>query len=69
MLYVDDVLFFFQNPTKSLASLNTLLYQFGRVPIYKINEGKSTIMEFNIQALTKQQIKQLSSAVWKQECI
>lgn len=68
-LYADNVVFFLQNSIKSLASLNALLYKFGIVSVYKINEEKSMIMEFNIPEQIKQRIKQVSSADWKQEGI
>lgn len=44
-LYADKVVFFIQDPVKSMKALNALLGTFAEIPSYMINDtGKSVMM-------------------------
>lgn len=64
-LISDDAVFILCNPQSSFTALQTALIHFGNVCGYKINEGKSSIMGFNITPKDKHLIKGQAVRTWK----
>lgn len=63
-LFADDVILILTNPTTSLAEVQTTLNWFSRVSYYKLNTSKSSILDINLDATTKNLLQAQYSFTW-----
>lgn len=63
-LFADDVILVLTNPTSSLAEVQTTLNWFSNVSYYKLNTTKSSALDINLDATTKNLLQQQYPFTW-----
>lgn len=66
---MDDVVCYFTNPECSIRHLKWTLEEFGPVSGYKINQGKTVLMGFNLCGNLERKILDIMPCKWFKEGI